>query len=325
MATTYLRPFKVRGLALCNNLAQAPLAGFSSAPMRLLAQRWGKPGLCFTEMISATALAQNPEAQRRYLLLYPGEGPVAFQLWGREPQILAEATRIAADHGASAIDLNCGCPVRKILAAGAGVKLMEDSALIGKIVASMRQRTELPISIKIRLGPSPERTNAVEIARIAGEEGIDFISVHGRYGGESYGAPCRYERLAEVVAAARVPVFGNGDVRDGASAEAMFVKTGCAGVMIGRAALGAPWIFAKIAAGLLDAEYGPPPPPVIGQIFLEHHDLLASMINGLAILQCRKIGCFYSKGLAGGKELRIRLNHCRSREDLRLLVERYFR
>ena len=324
MATIYLRPLTVRGLSLCNNIVQAPMAGFSNAAMRLLARRWGNPGLCFTEMISSSALVQNPLAQQRYLFLYPEEGPVAFQLWGRDPHILGEAARVAAERGAAAIDLNCGCPVRKILAAGAGVKLMEDPVFLGKIVARMRQSINLPLSIKIRLGPSLDRSNAVEIARIAAEEGVDFITVHGRYGGESYGAPCRYERIAEVVTAARMPVFGNGDVRDGRTAAAMFAKTGCAGVMIGRAALGAPWVFAKIAADLRGEAYEPPP-PLIGEIFLHHYDLLTEIVGKAAILHCRKLGCFYSKGRAGGKELRVRLHQCRSREDLLVMVARYFR
>jgi len=322
-AASPLRGLVIRGLELENNVWQAPLAGYSSAPFRLLSWLWGKPGLLATEMISANALAQQAPRQERYLAKAPGEGPVAFQLWGREPDAVGAATALVVERGADVIDLNCGCPVRKVRAAGAGSRLMEEPARIGALVAAMREHTDRPISIKIRVGPNAATCNAVEVARIAADAGVDLITVHGRHAGESYGTPCRYEEIARVVAAVPVPVIGNGDVKDGESARRMFARTGCAGVMVGRACMGAPWVFARIRAELTGTAFAAPSRATLAAVFLEHHDRLVEILGAdLAIRHCRKLGCFYGRGLAGAKAFREGLNHCQSREDLVALMER---
>jgi len=325
MSDSCVRPLILRGFTVRNNLFQAPLAGYSCAPFRLLAWRLGKPGLLFTEMISANALAQNVASQEKYLLKLPGEGAVAFQLWGREPNALGQAARIAEERGADAVDLNCGCPVRKVRAAGAGSRLMEEPERIGRIVKIMRQNTTRPLSIKIRVGPNNSICNAVEIARIAEAEGADFVTVHGRHAGEAYGTPCRYGEIAKVVQALGIPVIGNGDVRDGATARRMFMETGCAGAMVGRACMGAPWVFARIEEELTGKAFDGPPLEEVGSLFLQHHDLLVDLIGAdKAIRQCRKLGSFYSRSIPGAREFRNRLNFCNSRDDLLALVHECF-
>jgi nifR3 family TIM-barrel protein len=276
-------------------------------------------------MISANALRQNPRAQAEYLATSPEEGPVLFQVWGAEAEALGLAAALVEEHGAAAVDLNCGCPVRKVRAAGAGSRLLENPPLLGQLVREMRRRTRLPLSVKIRLGPGPGRLNAVEVARVAEAEGVDWLTLHGRHAGESYGAPCRYDEIAKVVAAVRVPVVGNGDVRDGESAQRMFA-TGVAGVMLGRAAMGAPWVFAKVRAECAGERFVPPDLPAIGRIIMEHHDLLAQLLGSeRAIRHCRKLGAFYSRGFSGAREFRGRLSFCRDRAGLAGLVGEYFR
>ncbi|MDR1613313.1 MAG: tRNA-dihydrouridine synthase [Planctomycetota bacterium] len=319
-------PIAIRGLTLANNLAQAPLAGYSSLPFRLLVWRMGGPGLCATEMIAANSVRQGSPNQERYLAISPEEGPVQFQLWGANPEALAFATRVAVERGARAVDLNCGCPVRKVRAAGAGSKLMEDPPLVGRLVRAMRGSADLPLSVKIRIGPSPRLINAAEVARVAAGEGADWITVHGRHAGESYAAPIRYDEIRKVVEAVKVPVFGNGDVRDGATARKMFDQAGVAGAMVGRACLGAPWAFARIKAECAGGAYAPPTLPGIGRALLEHHDLLAELIGGdRAIRHCRKLGAFYSKAFAGARGFRGKLDLCRTRGDLAGLIAEHFR
>lgn len=319
----YLQPLQIRGLVLGNNLLQAPLAGYSSAPFRALVWRLGRPGLLATEMISARAIEVGAASQEKYLAKSPDEGPVAFQLWGASESAVEIAARTAEEHGADVVDLNCGCPVPKVRSAGGGSKLMEDPALIGRLVAAMRRGTTLPVTIKIRVGINQFNYNGVEIAKIAENEGVDLITVHGRHAKERYSHPARLEKIAEIVAAVRVPVVGNGDVHDGASAANMFAQTGCAGVMVGRACMGAPWVFAQITAELSGQEWVAPPAREMAQIMLEHYDLLVGLIGeDKAVRQSRKLGAFYSRGMHGAKDFRNALNTMRSRAELEELLAR---
>ncbi len=320
-----IKPLRLGTLSLENNLVQAPLAGYSSMPFRLLAWELGRPGLLSTEMISANALLQGSDSQEQYLIKSPDEGPALYQIWGSEPEPIGFAAAKVEERGANAVDLNCGCPVRKVRAANAGSKLMEDPQRIGRLVAAMRKNTRLPVSIKIRVGTAEGRFNAVEIARIAEAEGADWLTVHGRHAKESYATPCRYDEIAKVVAAVCIPVVGNGDVRDGESARKMFEQTGVAGAMVGRGCMGAPWAFARIKAECDGAPYEPPGLPEIGRVIVRHHDLLADVLGAdRAIRHCRKLGAFYSKSFAGAREFRSQLNYCHTRDDLAKLVETYF-
>ncbi len=319
-----VKPLTIGTLTLENNLVQAPLAGYSSMPFRLLSWTLGRPGLLATEMISANALKQGSDSQEQYLVKSPDEGPVLYQIWGANPDAIGFAAARVTERGADAVDLNCGCPVRKVRAANSGSKLMEDPPLIARLVAAMRKNTHLPVSIKIRVGTAADNFNAVEIARIAQSEGADWITVHGRHAKEAYGTPCRYDEIAKVVAAVSIPVVGNGDVRDGATAGRMF-ETGVAGAMVGRACMGSPWVFARIKTECAGLRYEPPPLAEIGEVILRHHDLLVELLGPeRAVRHCRKLGSFYSKAFAGAREFRNQLNFCHSRDDLAGLVERYF-
>lgn len=325
MTDNPIRPLSFGGLTLENNLLQAPLAGYSGAPFRLLAWEWGRPGLLATEMISANALAQQAPRQEKYLLKLPGEGPVSYQIWGCDPDSIAAATRIVAESGADVVDLNCGCPVRKVRAAGAGSKLMEDPPLVGRLVAAMRRSTDRPVTVKIRVGTGPHDYNGPEIARVAESEGADLVTVHGRHARERYSTPCRYDRVREVVEALSIPVIGNGDVRDGESARRLFAETGCAGVMVGRACMGRPWVFDRIRTELSGRVFAAPSGATIGQTLLHHHDMLVPILGAeMAARHCRKLGSFYSRGVRGAREFRNQLNHVRARDDLVRLIDKHF-
>ncbi len=323
--STPLQPLALRSLTLENNLLQAPLAGYSAAPMRELVWTLGRPGLLATEMISAKALALGAPQQERYLATSPQEGPVAFQIWGSDPDAAAVATERVCARAAALVDLNCGCPVRKVRAAGAGVSLMEDPRRVARIVEAMRSRTDRPLSVKLRAGLDARTFNAAEVARAAVGAGADLVTVHGRHAQETYARPCRLDAIEDVVAAVDLPVVGNGDVHDGASARRMLEVTGCAGIMVGRACLGAPWIFARIRSELAGELFQEPPAAEVGRIFLTHFDRLAALVGeGKALSQCRKLGSFYVKGRPGAKVFRERLNRCERRDELQSLVAEVF-
>ncbi len=321
----WIRPLTFGGLTIENNLFQAPLAGYSSLPFRLLSWKLGRPGLLATEMISAKALFLKAPGQTIYLTRSTHEGPVAFQLWGADPEAVGYATKVATDHGADVVDLNCGCPVKKVRAAGAGSKLMEDPQLIGRLVAAMRANTKLPVTIKIRVGTGASNYNGVEVAKIAQEEGADLLTVHGRHAKESYGTPVRIEKIREVVEAVSIPVIANGDAKDGKSTLRLFEETGCAGVMVGRACMGAPWVFRKIREEMDGNIFDSPPPEEMGRILIEHVAMMVELYGEeKAVRHCRKLGSFYSKGFFGAKEFRCRLNMCHTQTDLNELVDDCF-
>lgn len=272
-------------------LRLAPMAGVTNAPFRLIARECGA-GLLTSEEIDARALVAgnaHTEVLARHL---PAEHPVALQLLGADGAVLAEAARRLEAGGADAIDLNMGCPVAKIIAKGQGAVLMRDPLGAALIFRAMRKAISVPLTIKIRGGWDAGAVNAHEIARIAESEGVDAVTVHPRTRSQQYGGQAPWEIIASVVDAVSIPVTGNGDVRTRAEAEAMARATGCAAVMIGRGALGAPWVFGD---GTLDKA------PIIRR----HCELIeAHLPPRLALLQQKKHLCWYAAGWPFAARLR---------------------
>lgn len=284
---------------------------------RHVAHIHGRPDLLATEMVSARLLVHQGESQSVYLARHPDDGPTAAQLWGSTEDDLAEAARRVADMGFEVVDLNCGCPVRHVAQAGAGHRLMKDPQKIGRLVKAMRGAVDIPLTVKLRLGPAVEVFNADEVARVAEAEGADALTVHGRFGGERYQAACRLDGIARVVQSVSIPVIGNGDVVDGASARRMFEQTGCAGMMIGRAAMGAPWVFEMIRHQLADRPWQPPTDRRVLGIFMTEVDLLIELLGEAdGMRRARKLGAHYSRHLAEGKAFRVELNLCRRHDQL---------
>ncbi len=224
------------------DLRLAPMAGVTNVSFRLLARECGA-GLLTSEEIDARALVEDNAHTREIARHLPEERPLAMQLLGADPDVLAEAARRLEAAGADAIDLNMGCPVAKIVAKGQGAALMRDPWRAAMIFRAMRKVVTVPLTIKIRGGWDERAPNAVEIARIAEDEGVDALTVHPRTRSQQFSGRAPWDVIGDVVAAVGIPVTGNGDVRSRADALAMQRATGCAAVMIGRGALGAPWIF----------------------------------------------------------------------------------
>jgi nifR3 family TIM-barrel protein len=220
----------------------APMAAISNAPFRLIAKECGS-GLTTTEEIDAVALLMNTPRAGETAGYYPQERPLAMQLLGRDPEVLARAAVRCEELGADIIDLNMGCPMPKITSKGKGAALMKDVPGTARLLRVMRRAISVPFTIKIRGGWDDQHLNAVEVAQMAEAEGVDAITVHPRTRAQLFTGKAPWTIIAEVVEAVGIPVTGNGDVRSRAEARRMVAETGCQSVMIGRGALGRPWIF----------------------------------------------------------------------------------
>lgn len=230
-------------------LILAPIAGYSNAAMRLMAQEQGAH-LTFTEMTSAAGLARDATKTWHLLETLPGEARVVAHLYGTHPDDLAQATRrIDATQRFCGVDLNAGCPVRKITKGGAGAALIKQPQLIYDLLRAMRQATRLPLTIKTRLGPHPELLAIFEILAAAQEAGADALILHARFTSQGHGGHPHLDLLAQVKARATIPIIGNGGITSSATAWQMWRATAVDALMIARAAIGNPWIFAEIEAG----------------------------------------------------------------------------
>ena len=225
-------------------LLLAPLAGFTDAPFRQLAYEGGAD-LTYTEMVSAAGLFHGSSPTRHLMERLPGEGPVACQLFGARAEELAFAARLASEGGFVELNLNAGCPMTKVTKCGAGAELVKDPAKVYALLRAMTESTALPVTLKTRLGPHPRATTVFELVDAAERSGAKAVILHARYTSEMHGGPLHLDTLAEAVARAHVPIIGNGSVRTAKDLAAM-AATGVAAVMIGRAALADPFVFAAL-------------------------------------------------------------------------------
>jgi nifR3 family TIM-barrel protein len=291
------------------DLRLAPMAGVTNAPFRLVCRECGAGPLTSEEIDAYAYVRDNgkTEGLTRYL---PEERPLAMQLLGADPDMLAEAARRLEAAGVDGIDLNMGCPVRKIVSKGHGSALMRDPLAAAVIFRTLRKAVRGPFTIKIRGGWDDHTINAVEIARLAESEGVDAITVHPRTRSQLFTGRAPWEVIAAVVAAVRLPVVGNGDVRSVADARAMVAATGCAAVMIGRGALGAPWIFGG-APVERDAR---------AAIIRRHTELIEAHLPArVALVQLKKHLAWYSSGIPGSAALRPRLFTATAAAEVRAL------
>jgi tRNA-dihydrouridine synthase B len=292
------------------DLRLAPMAGVTNAPFRLVSRECGA-GPLTSEEIDAHAYVRDNGKTELLTHHLPEERPLAMQILGADPDMLAEAARRLEAAGADAIDLNMGCPVRKIVAKGHGSALMRDPLAAAVIFRTLRKAvSRVPFTIKIRGGWDERTINAVEIARLAESEGVDAITVHPRTRSQHFAGQAPWDVIAAVVAAVRLPVIGNGDVKSVEDARAMVAATGCAAVMIGRGALGAPWIFRRT----------PVDRAARAAIVRRHAELIeAHLPERVALVQLKKHLAWYSTGLRGSAALRPRLFAATSPVEVREL------
>ena len=223
----------------------APMAGISDLPFRLIVRSFGC-ALAFTEMISANGIIRKSDRTLEYLKTCADDNPLGAQIFGADPEIMAEAACIVANHGIDLIDINMGCPVKKVIKAGAGAILMKDPDRVSRIIRAVKKAVRIPVTVKIRSGWTRSSINAVEIARVAEKSGVDAIIVHGRTADQGFGGVADWKVIAEIKKKVNIPVIGNGDIWQPQDAIRMLQETSCDAVMVGRGALGNPWIFKGI-------------------------------------------------------------------------------
>ena len=236
--------FQIGTVPLSGPLVLAPLAGYSDLPFRLLCKELGAD-LCYSEMISCHGLVYRQERTIDLLASCPDEKPVGFQLFGSEPEIMGEAAAILSDSAPDIIDINMGCPVRKVTRKGAGAALMTDIRLSERIISAVVSHSNCPVTIKIRSGTDSLNINGVEFAKMAEANGIAAVTVHGRTWKQAFGGKADWSIIRQTKQSVTIPVIGNGDIVSRSQVSERMAETGCDGVMVGRAALGNPWIFSS--------------------------------------------------------------------------------
>ncbi len=315
------------GFNLRNNLFVAPMAGVTDRPFRQLCKKLGA-GLAVSEMVTSNSLLYgSAKTQRR--ANHDGEvAPISVQIAGADPVMMAEAAKHNADRGAQIIDINMGCPAKKVCNVMAGSALLQHESLVGKILTAVVNAVpDTPVTLKIRTGWNVDNKNAPSILRIAEESGIRALAIHGRTRCQQYRGDAEFDTIAAVKAAARIPVIANGDIRSPEKAKAVLEQTGADGVMIGRAAQGRPWIFREIEHYLVTGEKLPPPAVAeIQTILLEHlEDLYGFYGTETGVRIARKHISWYTKGLAGSAAFRHQMNRLDSVAEQRHVVDDFFR
>lgn len=315
---------RIRDVEIASPVVLAPMAGITDRVFRLLAKKFGC-GLVYTEMISSMGLVHGNPATRKLLPAGDDEEPVCVQLFGADPEIMARAAKIAVDFGAVIVDINMGCPVPKVVRNGGGVALMRDPVLAGRIVARMVQAVPVPVTVKLRKGWDEGNANAVEIARVVEDAGAEAVAVHGRTGDQGYAGKADWGIIRRVREAVRILVIGNGDVRCPEDAAGMRQETMCDAVMVGRGALGNPWIFRRAARYLATGERLPEPSTLERiSVALEHLSMLVqSRGERQGVLEMRKHAAWYIRGLRHAAQVRNHLNRAAGFQEMREILVAY--
>ncbi len=305
----------------------APMAGVTDSIYRSICRHFGA-AICTTEMVSSRAIEYSYNKTFELMCLEEGDHPAAVQLFGNEPDILAKAAAKAVEFsGCDIIDINMGCPVPKVAGNGCGSALMKNPALCGEIVCAVKKAVDVPVTVKIRKGWDKNSVNAVEVAKYCEDAGVDAICVHGRTREQMYQPVADWGIIRDVKQAVSVPVIGNGDVVDAQSAAKMFLETNCDMIMVGRAALGDPWIFHRINAYLTDGCRILPEPTAAQRVVVvrNHIGALCEKIGEEhGMREARKHVGWYMKGMRGAADFRRRAGSLSTLAELdELLMDMY--
>lgn len=298
----------------------APMAGVADRAFREICRDFGA-AYTVTEMVSAKGLVMG-DRKSRELMTLGSDRPAAIQLFGTEPQVMAQAAKLCLEFEPQAIDINMGCPAPKVANNGAGSTLMKDPQLAGEIIYAVAEAVDLPVTVKLRKGWDKAHPNVVELAQIAEQNGAAAVAVHGRTREEMYSGHADWDCIRRVKAAVHIPVIGNGDVTDVQSAALLLEQTGCDAIMIGRGAMGNPWLFRQINAYLTDTRVLPEP---------GIHERMAVMLRHIdrtiqykgertAMMEARHHAAYYTKGLRGGAGFRRRICQMSHFEELAKLA-----
>jgi len=306
-------------------VALAPMAGVTDKPFRQLCKQLGA-GLAVSEMTSADPRLWTTRKSLKRMDHAGEPDPISVQIAGYDPAMLAEAARYNVDHGAQIVDINMGCPAKKVCNVYAGSALLQDEALVGRILAAVCAAVEVPVTLKMRTGWNRDNRNGVRIARIAEDSGIRALAVHGRTRADLYNGQAEYETIAAIKAAVSLPVLANGDVDSPYKAREVLERTGADGVMIGRAAQGRPWIFREVAAYLATGQVPPPPSPAeVRDLLLGHlHALYAFYGETAGVRIARKHLGWYAKDRPENAAFRGVVNQAETATAQLALTRDYF-
>ena len=315
----------IGNVTLENNVILAPMAGVTDLPFRLLCREMGA-GLVCMEMVSAKAIYYNNKNTEELLTIHPEEMPASLQLFGSDPEIVADMAARIEERPFSVLDFNMGCPVPKVVNNGEGSALMKNPKLAEELLTKLVKAVKKPVTVKIRKGFDENSVNAVEIAKIAESCGVAAIAVHGRTRAQYYSGKADWEIIRRVKQAVKIPVIGNGDVDSPQAAKALLETTGCDGVMIGRAAQGNPWIFRETVRFLEDGVLMPKPDREEKKKVILRHAALQVETKGeyTAVREMRKHLAWYTVGMPHSAHFRGMINSMETMEELLAGVEEIF-
>lgn len=320
--TPWIKPVTLKKITLRNNLWLAPMAGVTDGPFRALCLRGGAGAVC-AEMVSAHAVHYGNARSTRMLQVDPREKPVSMQIFGSDEQTIAEAARAAEARGADMIDINAGCPVKKINKAGAGCVLMKDPVHLGRLVAAAVKAVKVPVTLKTRIALKRGTILGPELARIAESEGASAVMIHARAAEDVHTGEPNLEALATVCAAVKIPVFGNGGI-DGATKAKQFFECGCAGLLIGRAAVGNPYIFSDIAKELAGEKVTPLDYKRRAEIYLALiEENVAHYGERIGVGRSKKTAGYWLRDFPGAAEVRCKFVRMESLAEIKKLLENF--
>lgn len=318
------KPFQLGSIVLPSNVFCAPLAGCSDVPFRRMTSRY-RPGLIYAEMVKMDALVRNDPHTFRMLDFERSMHPIGGQVCGSKPEMAGPCAKVIEDLGFDVVDLNCGCPVDKVTKDGSGSALLKDPERIGEILSNMVAAVKIPVTVKIRAGWDAHSIVSAQITEIAEKAGAVAICIHGRTRAQAYRGPADWNYIAEAKKAAKkIKVIANGDIFDPLSAQRVFQETGCDAILLARGTMGQPWLIEDIYQFFEEGRFIERSSLDYKKALLEHiHHIISYQTERKALLDVRRVGCFYLKTGRGTKHLREALNRSASMKEVFFHIENF--
>ncbi len=324
LPASYTVAHGARHLCIAPANALAPMSGITDTVFRSFIRDLGGCGLIMTEFTSGDGLIRSEKVARRYLSFAESERPIAAQLFGSDPDVMAEAARVVEQMGFDSIDLNLGCPAKKVVKCNGGSGLLRDLPLLGRLFASIRAAVTLPFTVKFRAGWDTDQLVHVELARLAEASGVNGLALHARTREQGYSGQAQWQWIAEVKQAVAIPVLGNGDIRTPEDAAAMVAYTSCDGVMIGRTAASNPWIFRQMESYRRTGTYRQPTTTDRAALITDYFSRLLREPMPGAAGKMKQFAAWFTHGVEDGSTLRRAIYEARSAEEIMGRVENFF-
>ena len=329
MVLMFPETLQIGGVEIRRATVLAPMAGVTDTVFRRLIRAQGGCGLLMTEFTSshgvvASARASKPTRSFRYLYFEPDEHPISAQLFGADPAVMADAARYCQDLGFDIVDINFGCPVKKVVSCNGGSGLLRDLPLVEQILRSVRAAITIPLTMKFRAGWNDRELVAVKMAKLAEDCGLQAVALHPRTREQGYSGNADWTRIAEVKAAVKIPVIGNGDVTRPEDAVRMVRETNCDAVMVGRAASSNPWIFRQISEYLRTGSYETPPEHARYELMRRYYCMLQEHGAADATGKMKQFATYFTHGVRNGSRLRAEIYHAREPGEILDRVDQFF-